>query len=312
MKIVVVGGAGAMGGVWASRLQAGGADVAVLDVSPAALDAIRRDGLVIDRKDGTIETVPMRASADPADLGPADVVLFFTKSYHTRSAAELAAPLVGSDTTVVSLQNGWGNSDVLAEVFPAERMVMGVTYHSALVRGPGRIGHTNDAGPTFVGPFRDGAPLGRAEAVAEVMRAGGIATTVTADAKTEVWKKLILNCATLPTAALTRLYSGEMGKPGPVRDLLDELTREAVAVARALGRDITAEERIAAIHNLLAGAGKGKASMLQDVEAQRTTEIDVVNGAVVREGDRLGIAVPVNRAMVALVKGLERSWRQDD
>lgn len=312
MKIVVVGGAGAMGGVWASRLLAGGNDVAVLDVSPPALEAIARDGLVIERKDGSVDSARMPASADPADLGQPDVVLFFTKSYHTRSAAELAAPLVGPDTTVVSLQNGWGNSDVLAEVFPAERMVMGVTYHSATVHAPGRIGHTNDAGPTFVGSYIDGAPLDRAEAVAEAMRAGGIATTVTPDAKTEVWKKLILNCATLPLAALTRLYSGELGKPGPVRDLLDELTRESSAVARALGRDIDPNERIDTFHSFLAGAGKGKASMLQDVEAKRTTEIDVVNGAVVREGDRLGIPVPVNRAMVALVKGLERSWRQDD
>lgn len=312
MKIVVVGGAGAMGGVWASRFLRGGHDVAVLDVSPAALESIARDGLVIEGKDGTVESVPMRASANPGDLGQADVVLFFTKSYHTRSAAELAAPLVGPDTTIVSLQNGWGNSDVLAEVFPAERMVMGVTYHSATVRAPGRIGHTNDAGPTFVGPFLDDAPPGRAEAVAEAMRSGGIATTVTADAKTEVWKKLILNCATLPIAALTGLYSGELGKPGPVRDLLDDLTHEATSVARALGRDIDPEERVSTFHAFLAGAGKGKASMLQDVEAKRVTEIDVVNGAVVREGDRIGVAVPVNRAMLALVKGLERSWRQDD
>jgi 2-dehydropantoate 2-reductase len=312
MRIVVVGGAGAMGAVWATRLAAGGADVAILDVSPPALEAIARDGLVVERKDGATEATRLPASADPAALGQPDAVLFFTKSYHTRSAAELAAPLVGPETTVASLQNGWGNSDILAETFPAERMVMGVTYHSATVRGPGRIAHTNDAGPTFLGPFLDGGPLDRAETLAAAMRAGGIAATVTADAKTEVWKKLILNCATLPVAALSRLYSGEMGKPGPVRDLLDTLAREATAVARALGREIDPAERVAAIHALLSTAGKGKASMLQDAEAKRTTEIDVVNGAVVREGERLGVPVPVNRAMVALVKGMERAWRQDD
>lgn len=312
MKIVVVGGAGAMGGVWASRLQAGGAEVGVLDVSPTALEAIARDGLIIERKDGSVTAARLPASANAADLGQPDVVLFFTKAYHTRAAAELATPLVGPDTTIVSLQNGWGNSDTLAEVFPADRIVTGVTYHSALVRGPGRIGYTSDVGPTFLGPFVDGGPLDRAERFAEAMRADGFDVTVSAAVKTQVWKKLILNCATLPTAALSGLYTGELGKPGPMRDLLDDLTRETTAVARGLGHDIDPEERIAFTHDLLSRAGKGKASMLQDAEAKRATEIDVVNAAAVREGDRLGIAVPVNRAMVALVKGMERSWRQDD
>jgi len=312
MKIVIVGGAGAMGGVWASRLAAAGNEVAILDVSPEALAAIGRDGLIVEQKDGSTTTTRLPATADAAAIGPAEAVVFFTKAHHTRAAAEGALPLVDDRTTVVSLQNGWGNADTLASVFPPDQLVVGVTYHSATVRGPGRIAHTADAGPTYVGPYVDGAPLDRAEAVGAAMTAAGIATTVTAAAKTEVWKKLILNCATLPTSALTRLYAGELGKAGPLRDLLDVLAREATAVANGLGYDIDPEERIGAIHGLLAKAGKGKASMLQDVEARRKTEIEVVNGAVVREGDRLGIAVPVNRAMVALVGGLERSWRQDE
>jgi len=189
---------------------------------------------------------------------------------------------------------------------------MGVTYHSANIKAPGRIAYTADGGPTYVGPYLDGAPLARAEAVAAAMGEAGIATTVSAQAKTEVWKKLILNCATLPTSALTRLYSGELGKPGVVLDLLDAITQEAVGVARAIGYDVDLDERIESIHGLLSRGGKGRSSMLQDVEAKRATEIDVINGAVVREADRLGLAVPVNRAMVALVKGHERAWRQDD
>ncbi|HET7091867.1 MAG TPA: ketopantoate reductase C-terminal domain-containing protein, partial [Thermomicrobiales bacterium] len=133
----------------------------------------------------------------------------------------------------------------------------------------------------------------------------------TADVKTEVWKKLVLNCATLPTAALTHLTSGDLDQPAPMRDLIDELAREAVAVGRAAGRPVDPEERIAAIHAVLGRAGKGKASMLQDVEAQRPTEIDAINGAVLREADRLGIRVPNNQAMFGLIKGLERSWQGD-
>jgi 2-dehydropantoate 2-reductase len=142
------------------------------------------------------------------------------------------------------------------------------------------------------------------------MTAAGIETTVSDRIKTEVWKKLILNCATLPTSGLTRLRAGELGEPGPVLDLLDTITAEAVRVANALGHDIDLEERIETIHALLARGGAGKASMLQDVEAKRKTEIEVINGAVVREAETLGIDVSINRAMVALINGLERSWRR--
>ena len=153
--------------------------------------------------------------------------------------------------------------------------------------------------------------MARAESVGALMRAAAIETTVTAAVKTEVWKKLILNCATLPTSALTRLTSGELGKPGTLLELLDAITAEAVVVANRLGHDISLEERIETIHGLLSRAGKGRSSMLQDVEAKRKTEIEVINGAVVREGERLGVEVPINRAMVALVNGLERSWQQE-
>jgi 2-dehydropantoate 2-reductase len=157
-----------------------------------------------------------------------------------------------------------------------------------------------------------GGDTGRAEAIAAAMDASGMAASVPADIVTEVWKKLILNCATLPTAALTRLRSANLGAPGPlVDDVLDAIVREAVAVARARGLPIDLDERTEYVQRLLRGGGQGKASMLQDVEAQRKTEIEAVNAAVVREGDRLGVPVPVNRAMAALVSGLERSWTQE-
>lgn len=310
MKITIVGGAGAMGGVWSSRLSTAGHDVAILDVAKEALAAINQDGLIVEQKDGSAPSFRIKATDRPDEIGVSDAVVFFTKAHHTAAAADLARPTVGPKTTVVSLQNGWGNSDALAQIYPAEQIAMGVTYHSAKVVAPGRIAHTADAGPTFIGPYVDGAPLDRAAAVGEAMTGAGITTTVTPAVKTEVWKKLVLNSATLPIAGLTRLTTGEMGSNEPVLRVADVLAGEAAAVARALGFDVDTDERIAAIRGLLAKGGPGKASMLQDVEAQRKTEIEVVNGAVVREGDRLGIPVPMNRAMVALIGGLERSWRQ--
>jgi len=309
VKVTIVGGAGAMGGVWAGRLHKGGHEVAILDVSPEALAAIARDGLIVEEKDGGETSSRLPATDDATAIGPSEAIIFFTKAHHTASAAERARPLVDDRTTVVSLQNGWGNSDTLAGIFPAAQIVMGVTYHSAKVVAPGRIAHTNPVGSTYVGPYVDGAAMERAHAIAELLVSGGFETTATPDVKTEVWKKLILNCATLPTASLTRLTSGAIGATEELLQVCDALATEATAVARALGLEIEADERTSFIRGLLARGGAGKASMLQDVEAQRKTEIEVVNGAIVREGDRLGIPTPLNRAMMGLIHGLERSWQ---
>ena len=305
---VAIAGAGAMGGLWAVRLALAGVDVTVVDVSEGLIAAIAADGLVLLSGDGE-ETARPVATTDPAALDPVGAVFFFVKAQHTAAAAALVAPLIGDDTLLISLQNGWGNADVLAAAFPAERLVVGVTYHSATVRGPGRVAHTG-RGATFLGPYLDGAALDRALKVRDLMARGGLEASATPEVKMEVWKKLVLNAATLPTAALTGLAAGDLGQPGPMRDLVDAVAREAVAVARAQGYAIEADERIARIHAVLAGAGPGKASMLQDAEARRKTEIEVINGAVVHAANRAGIAVPHNRALVALIGGLERGWRR--
>jgi 2-dehydropantoate 2-reductase len=129
--------------------------------------------------------------------------------------------------------------------------------------------------------------------------------------RTEIWRKLVLNAATLPTAALTTLRAGELGVPGPMLDLVDALAAEAVAVAQAQGLAIELDERVERIHATLERAGAGKPSMLQDAEAHRKTEVERINGAVVAAGDASGVAVPLNRAMLALIGGLERSWRRE-
>jgi len=310
-RVAIVGG-GAIGGVWAGRLAQAGHDVAILDVSSFVVEAITRDGLVVERSAGAgsgSDTNRVRASAQPAEIGHSDVVWFFVKAQHTASASQLAKPLVGPETIVVSQQNGWGNADVLAQTHRPERMVVGVTYHSATVVAPGHVRHTGQ-GPAFLGPYVDGGDVSNANKVAELLSAAGLETTATPAVKTEIWKKLILNCATLPVSALTRLTAGAVGEPGPLLELLDQVAAEAVKVAQALGYEITLDERLERIHAILRNGGTGKASMLQDVEGSRKTEIEVVNLAVVRAAEKLGLGeqVPLNRAMVALMGGLERSY----
>ncbi len=308
MKVAIVGG-GAMGGLWAGLLESNGVQVTVVDVMPPVVHAIRASGLIVASPDRQLRVHPA-ATIDPADVGPVDLVYFFTKAHHTRAAASLARPLVDDATILVSLQNGWGNSHVIAEVLAPDRLVSGVTYQSARVESPARILHTSQ-GPTIVGPFLEDATGDLSEVVSTLQNNAGIATTTTATVHTDIWKKVVLNTATLPTSALTGLYGGEVGQPGAMLELADAIAVESVNILRAAGYDIDPAERVAFINGLLERAGNGKASMLQDVEARRKTEIEVVNGAIVHQAEMLGLEAPLNRAMVALIGGLERAWSRD-
>lgn len=306
MSELVVVGAGAMGGSLAAHAARAGHAVTVVDADPAVVAAISDGGVEVEAPDGTF-SADVAATVDPGSVdGPVDVVVLFVKAQHTAAAARAVAPLLGPGTTVVTLQNGWGNADVIAAEVPPGRLVIGVTYNSCTARGPGRVVHSG-RGPTTVGPHT-GDDVSRASAVAALLDGAGWPATATAGVRTAIWRKLVLNCATLPTAALTRLTAGAVGGPGELRDLVDGVAAEAVAVAAAQGLDVDVDERVAAIHRTLATAGAGRASMLQDVLASRKTEIETVNGAVVALGDELGVPVPLNRALVALVHGLERSY----
>jgi 2-dehydropantoate 2-reductase len=299
-----------MGGMLAAVLASAGEGVILIDVNRALVDTIRSEGLVIDDPGAeTSITVHPEATTNPSETGAVDAVVFLVKGYHTASAAELAKPLVDSRTTVVTLQNGWGNADVLARTYPPDQIVAGVLYHSATVLELGHVAHTAK-GSTFVGPYQPAGSMDRANTVCDLLRRAGMEVMATPQIRTEIWKKLVLNAATLPTAALTGLRTGTMGHFEAALEVIDALTREAVRTAQAQGFDIDLQERIDHIHTRLKRGGAGKASMLQDVEARRKTEIDTINGAVVRAADEHGIDVPVNRAMVHLIKGLERSWEQ--
>jgi 2-dehydropantoate 2-reductase len=301
MRIAVVG-AGAMGSIFGARFAQGGHDTVLVDVARPLVEKIGADGVTIVRGDEETTTV-IEATSDPEAVGVCDVAVFFVKCYHTASAAETARPLVGPDTVVASLQNGWGNGEVLASAYDPAQVVVGVTYNSGTVLELGKVAHPG-VGPTYVGAY-DGESSAGAERLAQAIGDGGLEAHVSPRIRPEIWKKLILNAATLPTASLTGMNAGALTAHESMHELVSETAREAVAAARALGYEIDEQERVDYIHALLERAGPTKGSMLQDFEARRPTEIDVINGAVVRAGDEQGVPVPLNRAFVALVKGWE-------
>jgi 2-dehydropantoate 2-reductase len=295
MRIAIMG-AGAMGSLFGAHLAEAGHDVLLVDVDPVVVAAVEADGILLGER-----AVPAPITADPAGLGTCDAILVLVKTYDTAAAAELAAPLVGPGTVIATLQNGIGGADVLVEAFGAERVLAGVTYQGATVLAPGRIRH-HMHGETFLGDdVAAAAPL-----AAALTEAGQPAHALDPVAP-RIWKKLTNNCMGNCTSALTGMSGGQMAEDDGILDLQRAIATEAVAVAAALGHDLDLEDCVHTNTSVLASSGDGRPSMLQDVQAGRRTEIETLNGAIVRHGDALGIDVPVNRAMVALVRGWERA-----
>lgn len=303
MKTIIVG-AGAMGSVFAAALVESGAEACLVDVDEALVGRLRSDGLRLI-ENGAERRVAVDATTDPTALGRAQAVLFFVKCMHTAAAAELVRASVAGDTAVVSLQNGWGNAEVLERAFDPARLAVGVTYTSATVVEPAVV---QSSGParTIIGDHQAGS--GASRAIADALESAGFGVERPSDVRSRIWEKLVLNAATLPTSALTRLTAGALGGDPRMHALVRAAAAEAVAVGRAQGFDVALAERLAAIDAVLERAGTGKASMLQDVEAGRATEIDVISGAVIKAGEATGVEVPVTRCLDALVRGLEQSF----
>jgi 2-dehydropantoate 2-reductase len=306
MKVAVLGGGGAMGGLFGGYLSRAGNDVTLIDVSRAAVEAINRDGLKIEEKDGSVAAIGVRASDDPKSVGPVDIVINFVKCYHTEAAVTAARPMIGPDTVVLSLQNGWGNAPRIAAVIGEDPLVVGLTYHSATLVAPGHVKHPG-VGMTYLGELK-GNDTPRLAGIAEAFRSAGLEVTTSPRILDEIWKKLALNVCTLPTAGLLRFFANELGQHEGTMALMERLLDETVAVARAQGIALDRAERWSAITGVIQRAVGAKASMLQDVEAKRRTEIDVINGAIVAAGKTHGVATPFNDAMVWLIRSLEEAY----
>ena len=306
MKIAVLGGGGAMGGLFGGYLARAGEDVTLVDVSRAAVEAINRDGLLIEERDGSTIVVEVKASSLPNEVGPVDLIVNFVKCYHTEAAIQAAAPMLGVTTAILSLQNGWGNADRIAAIAGRSRVMVGLTYNAGTLLAPGRVRRTAIS-KTLLGEL-DGEMSPRLAAAVAALRKAGIDTEPSSQIVSEIWKKLALNACTLPTAALLRFAAHELNQYEEMRALMRGLLAEVVAVAAAQGIVLDPAERWQAITDLLDRAVGARASMLQDVEAGRQTEIDVINGAIVEASRRHALATPLNDAMVWMVKSLQARY----
>jgi 2-dehydropantoate 2-reductase len=306
MRVVVVG-AGQMGSIYGAAAHENENEVQFIDASPAVVDQINDRGLTIERRDGVQDVYRIPAASEaPADC-VGDVVLFMIKGWATAEAAERVAPMVDESTLLLTLQNGLGNEEVLRARYPRNAVLIGLSVHTVVTIGPGHYSHTG-VRDTYLGPS-SGSNLEAALRAAAAFARDDFPVHVLAETeiRREQWAKFVLNCASLSTMALTRLPTANAAEISVVFDHMDEVTRETCDIARAEGIELDAEERVAFQHELFRTAG-GRASMLGDVLARRRTEVDTINGAALMYADRHGIAAPLNRALFALVKGLEHSF----
>ena len=303
MRVAIVG-CGAVGSLFAAHLaQLDDVEVWAYDLDAAHVDTINVSGL---RLSGVGDLVGrLRATSDAAELPPCDFGIVAVKSMHT-DAAMAATAAAFEKGAVCSVQNGIGNEELVAA--HVHRVIRGTTFPAGHVIAPGHVGW-DTAGDTWIGPFEPSpAPLDQVERLADALNRSGMATQALADARGAQWTKAIFNASTNPVGALTGLAHGEICDFEPTRRLISGLIDECEAVAGALGIELDHDPEDMVDHAARV-AHDHKASMTQDVLAHRQTEIDFLNGAIVERGDEQGVPVPLNRAIWALVKALEDSWR---
>lgn len=306
MRVCVVG-CGAVGSLFAANLATlGDVEVWAYDLDRDHVAAIDERGL---RLSGSGEIVGrLRATADAGELPACDFGIVATKSMHTASAIAATAHAF-REGSVCSVQNGLGNEEAIAE--HVERVIRGTTFPAGRIVEPGHV-QWDVKGDTTIGPFEPSpAPLAEAERLAEACTRAGMPTDAVADARGPQWRKVIFNAATNPVGALTGLTHGRVCEDAALRRLVSALVDEGKAVAAAQGIELDADpEELIDYAARPDVAYDHKASMLQDVEARRATEIDYLNGGIARHGRDHGVPTPLNDAVTALVKGLERSWRE--
>lgn len=298
MKIAIVG-AGAMGGLFGARLALAGQEVSFVEASAQTIEVISRQGLRLETPEvQTTVQVPIARAAQFS--GSFDLLVIFTKGFHTAAAIDSVRHLVGPDTWALSVQNGLGNADIIASVVPAERVIVGMTNLPADLVAPGVV-HSHGEGHINLWSF-SGEDASKVHQVAAVFSQAGLPCAADPQVQVAIWEKVAFNAALNSVCAVTRQTVGAVGGSAYGRQVLGNLVEETLAVAMAAGIAVDRRRVEAAVDYALANHQQHKPSMLQDLEAGRKTEIDFINGAVVAQGKRLEVPTPVLQALYNLVK----------
>lgn len=299
MKIGIIG-AGAMGSLYGGILSKQN-DVYLIDIWKEHIDCINRDGLKIV-EDKVENIVYPKATTDSKLVPHLDLVIVFVKSIHTLKAIQSNQDIICDDTIVLSLQNGYGNTEDIETVVKRENIIVGTTSHGATLLGPGKIKHAG-VGMTYIGPLDEKSKY-KAEKIKKNMEYCGIDTDISENILELIWSKLIINIAINPLTAILKIENGKLLESSYSLDLIKDLVDESISIAKEIGINLEKDETLEKVKNVASNTYSNKSSMLQDILNKRETEIDKINGAVVKVGEKLGISTPINSTIVKLVKSI--------
>lgn len=289
-------GSGGVGGFFGGRLAKSGCEVTFI-ARGAHLHAMRDRGLTIESAaQGDLHLPSVRATDDPASVGPVDLVILSVKLWDTEAAARAIAPMVGPNTGVLSLQNGVMKDDILRRVHPAAQVMGGVAYVATTVARPGVIHQTGTMQRIVVGEY-DGQPSERARRLHEALLASGVTAELSPDVRRSLWEKYVFLVGLSGTTATTRLPLGAVREHPRTRAFLLDLMQETVAVGRAHGVALPEDyalQRLAFADTLPYDM---TSSMHHDLQRGNPLEVEWLSGGVVQLGAAKGIATPVNRGV---------------
>ena len=304
MKIAIIG-CGAMGSIYAAKLAAAGNEVLAIDQHEPSIDQIARHGLRVTGP-GYDQTVPMRA-ATTAPSEPMDLIVLAVKAADVTTGAQQALPMLDADTPVLTIQNGLGSAETVAGIVGDHRLAVGIASGFGAARiAPGHVHHNAMRAMRF-GAYSS-LPHPTVESIARAWTDAGFDAAAVTDIAAMQWEKLICNVAYSAPCALTGMTVGQVMDDPEMGPVSRAAASEAWAVARASGIAVNVTDPVAHVRAFGAGMPDAKPSALLDHEARRVSEIDVINGAIPRQGARVGVEAPVNATLTAVVKAVERVW----
>ncbi len=292
--------AGAVGGYFGARLAAAGHDVSFI-ARGALLDAIRSNGLKIESTHGNVHIKDAKATSDPKEVGPVDIVLFAVKLWDTEKAAEMARPMIGPQTRLITFQNGVDSVERLQPILGADTVVGGSAYIASVMAQPGVISHTSQFARLVFGRI-DGAADQKLVEFADAAKAANIDVALSPAMNVERWQKFVFLVAISGATAAMRSPLGPILEDAETREFLHNLMREVVAVGRANGVAIPPDFADERMTFALTAPKTMKASMVHDLERGNRIELDWLAGKVVALGRELGVPTPANQAVYTMLK----------
>lgn len=304
MKIVIAG-PGAIGSLFASYLAKSKQEIWLLDKDKARAERLNQKGIEIDGVSGSWRA-RVKVSANPEEVGKSDVLLVCVKSYDTKGLINYIRPIIDINCSVLTLQNGIGNVEIISELLRGKSVFAGITSQGANLVEPGRLKHAG-FGETVIGSL-DGKLTSQLREIRQLFNEVGIPTRLSRDIKGVLWSKLIINVGINALTAITRLRNGQLLEFEGTRVIMRQAVSEASKVAKRKRIKLQFDDSLTKVEAVCSATANNISSMLADVLKKKRTEIDFINGVIIRQAQSLGIPVPVNCLLVDLVKTIESSY----